>query len=91
MPGWSSPTAPDFWSYDFVWLLDDRPQFDATSMAAALTTYFRGLCTAVGGAKYQFDASRYRADVTAVPGSAPPRMTEKSSPTIPSRPACPSS
>jgi hypothetical protein len=74
MPGWSSPTAPDFWSYDFVWLLDERPQFDATSLAAALTTYFRGLCSAVGGAKYQFDASRYRADLTAVPGSAPPRI-----------------
>lgn len=74
MPGWSSPTAPDFWSYDFVWSLDERPQFDATSMAAALTTYFRGLSTAVGGARYQFDASRYRADLTAVPGSAPPRL-----------------
>ena len=74
MPGWSSPTAPDFWSYDFVWLLDERPQFDATSLAAALTAYFRGLSTAVGGAKYQFDASRYRADLTAVPDSAPPRI-----------------
>lgn len=69
MPGWSSPTAPDFWSYEFVWLLDARPEFDATSLAAALTAYFRGLSTAVGGAKYQFDASRYRTDLNAVPSS----------------------
>ena len=75
MPGWSSPSAPDFWSYDLVWLLDERPQFDAASLAAALTAYFRGLSTAVGGAKYQFDPSRYRADLTAVPDSAPPRIT----------------
>jgi hypothetical protein len=74
MPGFSAPTAPDFWSYDFVWWLEERPQFDATSLAAALTTYFRGLSTAVGGSKYQFDPSRYRADLTTVPGSAPPRI-----------------
>src|SRR5262245_29243918 len=74
MPGWSSPTAPDFWSYDLVWLLDERPQFEAASMAAALTTYFRGLSAAVGGSKYPFDPSRYRAELTAVSGSAPPRI-----------------
>jgi hypothetical protein len=74
MPGWSSPTAPDFWSYAFVWLLDERPPFDAESLAAALTTYFHGLSSAVGGDKYPFDPSRYRADLAAVPGSAPPRI-----------------
>jgi len=74
MPGFSSPTASDFWSYDFVWWLDQRPDFDATELAAALTTYFRGLSTAVGASKYQFDPSRYRAVLEAVPGSAPPRI-----------------
>jgi len=74
MPGFSSPAAPDHWSYDLVWWLDEPPCFDATSMAEALTTYFRGLSTAVGAAKYEFDPSRYRADVSAVPGSAPPRI-----------------
>jgi hypothetical protein len=74
MPGFSSSTASDFWSYDLVWWLDQSPQFDATSLAAALTTYFRGLSTAVGASKYQFDPARFRAALTAVPGSAPPRI-----------------
>ena len=75
MPGFSSPTAPDFWSYDFVWWLDKRPPFDATSMAEALTTYFRGLSTAVGASKYQLDPARYRVVLTPAPDSAPPRLT----------------
>lgn len=75
MPGFSSPSAPDFWSYDLVWWLDQAPPFDATSMAAALTTYFRGLATAVGGNKYHFDTSRYHAILTAVPASQHPRLT----------------
>ena len=75
MPGFSSPTAPDFWSYDFVWWLDQAPSFDAESMAAALTTYFRGLSTAVGGSKYQLDPAHYRTVLTAVPASEPPRLT----------------
>jgi hypothetical protein len=75
MPGFFSPTAPDYWSYDFVWWLDERPAFDATSVAASLTTYFRGLVTAVGGEKYKLDPARYRAVMTAVPSSEPPRLT----------------
>ena len=75
MPGFSSLAAQDYWSYEFVWWLDQPPQFDVTSIGAALATYFRGLCTAVGGSTFQFDPSRYRADLTAVPGSAPPRMS----------------
>lgn len=74
MPGFSSPGAPDWWSYEFVWWLDQRPQFDAASLAGALTTYFRGLSTAVGASRFQFDPSRHRAVLAAVPGSAPPRI-----------------
>lgn len=77
MPGFSSPAAPDYWSYEFVWWLDERPRFDATEIAAALSTYFRGLCTAVGGSRYEFDPSRYRADLTAVAGRALPRMARQ--------------
>jgi hypothetical protein len=77
MPGFSSPTAPDFWSYDFVWLLDQRPAFDAASLAAALTTYFQGLATEVGGSKYQLDPARYHAVLMPVPGSERPRLTGK--------------
>jgi hypothetical protein len=75
MPGFSTPTAPDYWSYDFVWWLNQPPAFDAASVAATLTTYFRGLATAVGGSKYNLDPARYRAVLTAVPGSEPPRLT----------------
>jgi hypothetical protein len=75
MPGFSSPTAPDFWSYDFVWWLDEAPRFDAASLAAALTTYFQGLATAVGGSKYHFDPARYHVVLTAVPRGEPPRLT----------------
>ena len=74
MPGFSSPTAPDFWSYDFVWWLDQPPPFDATSLAAALTTYFRGLATEVGGSKYHLDPARYHAVLSPVRGSEPPRL-----------------
>ena len=75
MPGFSSPTAPDFWSYDLVWWLDQPPPFDATSLAATLTTYFQGLTTAVGGSKYHLDPARYRTVLTPVPASEPPRLT----------------
>lgn len=75
MPGYFSTSAPDYWSYDFVWWLDQRPPFDAPSVAVTLTTYYRGLSEAVGGSKYQFDPARYRAVLTAVPASDPPRLS----------------
>ena len=75
MPGFFSQAAPDFWSYDFVWWLDEPPAFDATSVAATLTTYFQGLATAVGGSKYNLDPARFRAVLTSVPASEPPRVT----------------
>ena len=75
MPGFSSPTAPDFWSYDFVWWLDQPPTFDAPNLAASLTTYFRGLATAVGGSKYKLDPARYNAVLAPVAASEPPRLT----------------
>lgn len=75
MPGFSSPAAPDFWSYDLVWWLDQSPPFDAPSVAATLTTYFQGLATAVGGSKYQFDPSRFHVVLAPVPASEPPRLT----------------
>lgn len=74
MPGWSKPEAPDFWSYEFVWWLDKPPAFDTASMAAVLTTYFRGLSMAVGGEKYEMDSARFRAELIQVPNSDPPRL-----------------
>ena len=75
MPGWSKPEAPDFWSYEFVWWLDEPPPFDTASMAAVLTTYFRGLSLAVGGEKYVMDSAYFRTELFQVPESIPPRMT----------------
>jgi len=66
-PGFSHPEEADFWSYDFVWRLDDDSAVDETTLADELTRYFRGLNMAVGGKKYGFDASRFKAAVTAVP------------------------
>jgi hypothetical protein len=46
-PKFFDPTAPGYWSYAFVWRLDDAPTFDASIVGGELTTYFRGLVTAV--------------------------------------------
>jgi len=75
MPGFNSPGAPDYWSYDFVWWLDQAPPFDAASVAATLTTYFEGLATAVGGSKFHFDPARYHAVLTSVSDREPHRLT----------------
>jgi hypothetical protein len=46
-PGFFDPAAPGYWSYAFVWRLEGYPKFDAPTLAAELTTYFRGLIDAV--------------------------------------------
>jgi hypothetical protein len=69
-PGFSRPDQPDYWSYDFVWRLDDDSAVDETTLPAELTRYFRGLDMTVGGKKYGFDAGRFKATVAAVPASA---------------------
>ncbi len=74
MPGFFSPSAADYWSYEFVWWLDQPPDFDPAALAANLTTYFRGLATEVGGSKYHLDPARYRTVLAPVPESAPPRL-----------------
>ena len=63
MPGFFKADAPDFWSYDFAWWLEDTPAFDPLTLSSALTKYFRGLTLAVGKGKYTFDEQRFRADL----------------------------
>jgi hypothetical protein len=63
MPGFFTAEAPDYWSYEFVWWLEDTPAFDAPTLCAALTPYFRGLSLAVGKDKYTFDPGRFRAEL----------------------------
>jgi hypothetical protein len=66
-PGFSHPQESDYWSYDFVWRLDDDSVVDARTLADELTRYFRGLSMAVGGKKYGFDKGRFKAAVAKVP------------------------
>lgn len=75
MPGFYTPDAADFWSYDLAWWLERPPAFDAASVSRALTAYFRGLATTVGGAKYQFEPARFRSVLTFVPGAATSKLT----------------
>lgn len=62
-PGFFTPSASTFWSYDFVWWLEDPPSFDAHSISAVLCDYFRGLALAVGKDKYSFDPERFRVEL----------------------------
>ena len=68
-PDFFKPEAPTFWSYTFVWLLDDAPVPDQRWLERALVVYFSGLADAVGGKKYTFDTARYRAALA--PATAP--------------------
>lgn len=38
---------PGYWSYAFTWRLEDAAALDATTLAAELTAYFKGLVAAV--------------------------------------------
>jgi hypothetical protein len=75
-PGFSRPEEPDYWSYDFVWRLDDESVVDERTLADELTRYFRGLGMSVGGKKYGFDPVRFRAEMTASPAPAGSQASE---------------
>ncbi|HEY2029781.1 MAG TPA: hypothetical protein VGH20_11295 [Myxococcales bacterium] len=57
-PGMFKPGAPDFWSYAFVWWLEDERA--PNNLASDLTTYFRGLCREVAKGKFDLDLSRIK-------------------------------
>lgn len=46
-PGMFDATAPGYWSYAFVWWLEDRAPQDAAAFSRELTDYFRGLLVLV--------------------------------------------
>jgi hypothetical protein len=64
-PGFSNPDASTFWSYCFVWWLEEPHSFDSNSISAALCDYFRGLALAVGKDKFSFDPAHFRAELAA--------------------------
>jgi hypothetical protein len=54
-PGFFDREAPGYWSYAFVWRLDDPADLTAAALGTELTTYFRGLVAAVDGDKKRVD------------------------------------
>jgi hypothetical protein len=70
MPGFLEPTAADYGSYVFAWILEPGPALETAAVERDLVTYFRGLCREVGRGKLEVDDSRFRASLHAV-GDAP--------------------
>jgi hypothetical protein len=66
-PGFSDAGAPGFWSYAFVWWLDDDRPFDAATLSADLVTYFDGLAAAVDRDSHKLPATREPAHATLAP------------------------
>ena len=52
-PGFFDAAAPGYWSYAFVWRVEDAAALDAAGVARELEVYFRGLLTAVDAAAVQ--------------------------------------
>lgn len=50
-PGMFREGAEDFWTYTFVWVLEDATPLAPDRLAADLATYFDGLAAAVRGSK----------------------------------------
>ncbi|MBI3548398.1 MAG: hypothetical protein HY078_05015 [Elusimicrobia bacterium] len=59
MPGFRDLKAEGYWSYAFLWWIEDAPP-DAKTLGDELLVYFRGLCDAVGGKKRKFDPTGYK-------------------------------
>lgn len=63
-PGFKDPDAPGFWSYAFVWWLEDEVPLTKQLLADELTRYYLGLSKAVAGDKYVIHAEDFKADFT---------------------------
>jgi hypothetical protein len=63
-PGFFKTTAPGYFSYAFVWWLQEGQPLSASALATELRQYYAGLCSSVGGKKYTFDAARYRVELS---------------------------
>ena len=50
-PGMFKPAAPDYWSYAFVWWVEDREMQSWESLQGELNAYFQGLITSVAKEK----------------------------------------
>jgi hypothetical protein len=52
-PGMFDPNTLGYWTYAFVWRLDDAAQLTPVQLGDELTAYFRGLLIAVDGDKHR--------------------------------------
>jgi pimeloyl-ACP methyl ester carboxylesterase len=42
-PGWGDEKSPQYWSYAYLWWLEDDPKIDAAALEKHLTAYYEGL------------------------------------------------
>jgi hypothetical protein len=42
-PGWANATSEDYWTYSYLWFLDEKITFDAKTVADNLEAYYTGL------------------------------------------------
>ncbi len=50
-PGFFEPAAPGYWTYAFAWVVSEAGALDMPALAGQLTSYFRGLTSAVAEGK----------------------------------------
>ena len=63
-PGLFDPTKEDYYTYTFLWWLEDNPEFTAERLERDLIAYFQGLYMAVSQKK-DYDVSTFKADIEA--------------------------
>jgi hypothetical protein len=42
-PGWGDEKSPQYWSYAYLWWLEDDPKIDVATLEKHLTAYYEGL------------------------------------------------
>ena len=56
-PGWANKETAEYWSYAFLWYLDDTPKFDSKIIESNLIAYYTGLFN-INTDKSKIDSSR---------------------------------
>ncbi len=46
--GWGTPESDEFWTYAFLWYLDEDPQLSQSKLKTDINAYFDGLMNVVG-------------------------------------------
>lgn len=64
-PGFFDPPAPGYWSYAFVWWVEDGPRLERATIEAHLRDYFVGLTRAVAKDRFEPDLARIEVSLRA--------------------------